>query len=649
METSSRTLGDFELTIHTVKTLVVGAGLAGLNAAERLAELGHDDVVIATTRTSGTSSDPAAAKPTYYRMGMDWENPDSPAAFAETLVDRGMTHGDTAYVEGVNSIPAFLHLVSNGVPFPRDEYGAFTGSGEHGRQTSAGPQTSALMAERSQERVKSSRIRTLSRHTVIALLTAGEGPERRCVGALAVALKSANEPKQALVVFNARNVVLATGGAGALFESSIRSNDATSSLGLGIKAGAAAANLTETRFGLAFAKGRRRIAGNYQRVIPAYHSTSRGGRTPNIFLGGYFHATKQIASAIFGKGDWWPFSTGRLQGMGPAIVDIAVHNELAQRNRVYVSFAENVHGPEIGQFNIGQLDEAAKTWLERNGATQFTPFDRLRHVDPESIDELLDYKIDLREPQEVTLCAEDTFGGLAVDTSWQTTLPGLFAVGDVACTHGDPPEGAGLNASIVGGMRVAEHIARHGHDAPLTLDALMAAITPQLDAEIANLRRYVYGPSDLPSVKNITRDVQRRMSDAAGMVRGTKGLTGAIAETEKTYGAIRSEGQRMARQSEFVSAVENELLCLTQLAFLHAMKDYIEAGGGSRGAFLILDEHGDATVLTKQGGHMPHRNENMGMRNEVLEVQLVEGTTFETRTVPVRPIPQRGAGPGAEA
>jgi hypothetical protein len=192
-------------------------------------------------------------------------------------------------------------------------------------------------------------------------------------------------------------------------------------------------------------------------------------------------------------------------------------------------------------------------------------------------------------------------------------------------------------------MRVAEHIVRHGHDAPLTLDALMTAITPQLESEITNLRRYVYGPSDLPSVKSITRDIQRRMSGSAGMIRGTKGLTKAIADTEKVYQSIRTEGQRMARQSEFVAAIENELLCISQLAFLHAMKDYIEAGGGSRGACLILDEHGDATVLTKQGSQMRHRNENMGMRNEVLEVRLLEGTTFETRTAPVRPIPKHTA------
>ena len=154
METSKRTVGNVELTVHTARTIVIGAGVAALNAAERLHELGHDDIIVVTDTVGGTSSDAAAAKSAYYRMGMAWETPDSPTAFAQTLCEGGMTHGDVAYVEAVNSIPAFLHHVSNGVPFPRDEFGVFIGYGEHQRTTSAGPLTSALMADKSAVRVR---------------------------------------------------------------------------------------------------------------------------------------------------------------------------------------------------------------------------------------------------------------------------------------------------------------------------------------------------------------------------------------------------------------------------------------------------------------------------------------------------------------
>ncbi len=639
METSTRTIGEHSLTVHSVKTLIIGAGVAALNAAEHLRELGHDDVVIATHALGGASSDPASAQSDYYRMGMEWEQPDSPVEMAKELCYGGMTHGDLAYIEAVNSIPEFLHLVRNGVPFPRDEYGRYTGAGEKGRLASAGPQTSVAMAEKSMQSVRRQRTQILNRHQVISLIVEGEGGERRVVGALAVNLAKASDPRESLVVFNCANIILATGGPTALFSNSIYPTTSPCGHALALKAGAAAANLTETRFGLAFAKARRPLSGNYQRVIPRYYSVSKGGRDPQPFLSEYFHATKQIASAIFLKGEHWAFSAPQLQSLGASIIDIAIYNEMAAGRKVFVDFSENVKGEQIGQFNISQLDPAAREFLEKTGSTQFTPYDRLRHLEPDCIDSLIDYKIDLREPQEICVCAEDTFGGVGVNIWWETTVPHLFAVGDVACTHGNPPPGAELNAGQVGGLRAAERIAKDYDDMPMPVDGFMAAATEQLEAEITNLSRYVHGPTELPSVRNVRTDIQKRTTEYAGMTRGVKGLTEAVSAARDLYNSLRTDGQRLTRASEFAAAIDNELLCLTQIAFLEAMKVYIEQGGGSRGAYLILDEQGDAAVLTKRGSELRHRNENMGIHGQVFETRHTGGTEFEVTTVPTRPTP----------
>lgn len=639
METSKRTIGENELTVHSLKTLIIGSGVAALNAAEHLHELGHDDFVIATYALGGASSDTASAQSVYYRMGMEWEHPDSPADMAKELCYGGMTHGDLAYVEAVNSIPEFLHLVRSGVRFPRDLYGRYTGTGEKGRFASAGPLTSATMAEKSMQAVRQNRTQILNRHQVISLIVAGEAAERRVVGALAVDLRKASNPAESLVLFNCRNIILATGGPAALFSETIYPAASPCGHAVALKAGAAAANLTETRFGLTFAKARRPLAGNYQRVIPSYYSLGKGGRDQQNFLADYFHATKQLASAIFFKGEHWAFAAPQLQSLGASVIDIAVHNELAAGRKVYVDFSTNVKGEKIGQFNISQLDDEARAFLEESGTVQLSPYDRLRHLDRDCIDSLIDYKIDLREPQEIRMCAEDTFGGLSVNIWWETTLPHLFAVGDVACTHGNPPPGAELNAGQVGGLRAAEQIARNYDEVPMAVDSFMAAAEGQVNDEITNLRRYVHGPTELPSVRNVRVEIQKRTTARAGMVRGMQGLTEAIADARKLYDSIRTDGQRLTRPGEFAAAVDNELLCLTQIAFLEAMKTYIEQGGGSRGAYLILDERGDATVLTKRGSELRHRNENMGMHGQVFETTFKGGTEFEVKAVPVRPVP----------
>ncbi len=640
METSTRQFGDVELTIHTVRTIVVGAGAAGLNTAARLAELGHEDMVLVTEKPGGVSADPVSAKSKYYRLGMDWDDPDSPVAFARTLCEGGMTHGDVAYVEAVNSIPAFLRLAGSGVPFPRDEYGVFLAEGQQGRTASAGPMTSLLITEKLDDRVRANRINTLRRHTVISLLTGEEEGRRKVVGALAVDRRKAKEPSEALVLFNCRNVVLATGGPSALFANTIHGAGSSTSLGLGLMVGAKAGNLTETRYGLTFDKSGVRLAGDLQRVMPNYYSTGRGGRDRKPFLAEYFDATKQIASAIFHKGNHWPFASEQLHQLGPSIIDIAVHNELADGRRVYVDFSENAQAPDMGKFNISQLDEEAQAFLQSTGATQFSPLQRLQHLDATIVGRLLDQKTDLREPQQVTISAEDTFGGLSIDMWWETSIGQLFAVGDVACTHGNPPEGAEVNAGQVGGLRAAERIVREYDQTPPSLDEFLDMIRGQVESEVSNLQRYVYGPIEVPSVRNHEKDIQERMSRAGGMIRGVEGLSEAIAEAREQYETLRTEGQRLSRQSQFVDALGNELLCVTEIAFLEAMKAYIENGGGSRGSYLVLDAQGDATVLTRRGAEMRHRNENMGMRNRILEVCRSDGLDFEAEMASVRPIPE---------
>jgi succinate dehydrogenase/fumarate reductase flavoprotein subunit len=54
-------------------------------------------------------------------------------------------------------------------------------------------------------------------------------------------------------------------------------------------------------------------------------------------------------------------------------------------------------------------------------------------------------------------------GGIEVDIWGQTSLPGCFAVGEVAGTHGVTcPGGAALNAGQVFAVRLARYIAEAG-------------------------------------------------------------------------------------------------------------------------------------------------------------------------------------------
>ena len=93
---------------------------------------------------------------------------------------------------------------------------------------------------------------------------------------------------------------------------------------------------------------------------------------------------------------------------------------------------------------------------------------------------------------------------------------------------------------------------------------------------------------------------------------------------------------------ELTRAVETKWLALTSVAFLQAIVSYIERGGGSRGAFMVLDDDGDLDVLAGGVRCMRHRSENMEARKEILEVALKTGTScdFDVTAVSVRPLPE---------
>ncbi|MBO4527083.1 MAG: FAD-binding protein, partial [Victivallales bacterium] len=330
-----------ECPLISLNTVVVGAGAAGLKCALRLQELGMKDVAVVVDRLgNGTSNNSGSDKQTYYKLGIFGNEPDSPMDFAKSLFQGGMMHGDTAYVEALGSAPAFFDLCRIGVPFPHNSFGAYVGyKTDHDprqRATSAGPKTSHYMFECLLKEVQRHGTTIFDHYTAISLLT-DKTPDgsKRVIGLLCLNKDDFWKPNYGLTVFNATNVVLATGGPGELYKISVWPHGQIGSHGIAFKAGAAGNNLTELQFGLASTKFRWNLSGTYQQVIPDYFSTDADGvSNKRFFLHDYFDDMPSMATNIFLKGYQWPFHAARLQNGGSSIIDIAVHREIAAGRRV---------------------------------------------------------------------------------------------------------------------------------------------------------------------------------------------------------------------------------------------------------------------------------------------------------------------------
>ncbi|MFO7947245.1 MAG: FAD-binding protein, partial [Armatimonadota bacterium] len=238
--------GAGEIPVYPLNTIVVGSGAAGLNCAKQLHDLGERSMAVVTSKLgAGTSSNSGSDKQTYYKLGIFGDVADSPMDFARTLTQGGMCHGDTAYCEALGSAPAFFHLARIGVEFPFNEYGAYVGyKTDHDprqRGTSAGPKTSIQMFGCLLEECRRRGVQIFDGYEVIRLLTDDEG---NLTGALALNRERLDEPDHGLTAFAANTIVLATGGPGELFATTVYPRNQVGSHGLALQIGARANNMS---------------------------------------------------------------------------------------------------------------------------------------------------------------------------------------------------------------------------------------------------------------------------------------------------------------------------------------------------------------------------------------------------------------------
>ena len=425
---------NFTLDYYRINTLVVGSGVAALNAAVSLHAMGQDDILIATTQWGGgTSNNAGSDKQTYYKLSLSGNEPDSVPDMARDLFEGKCMHGDIALCEAQGSVQSFFNLVNLGVEFPHDKYGSWAGyKTDHdprSRATSAGPYTSRRMFEALAGEVKKRNIEVLDNHQCVALLTDKTGS--KVLGALAIN-KAEKDYTRAFVLFNSTNVILGPGGPGGIYDKSVYPLSQNGSIGMAFTAGATGQNLTESQFGIASVKFRWNLSGSYQQVIPRYISTDDNGNDEREFLNDFFPDLKTLTKAIFLKGYQWPFDPRRVDNHGSSLIDLLVHSEISDKGRkVFLDFTRN---PSFkgDSFNITNLDSEIEDYLKNSNSLKKSPVERLYPLNAPAIALFRDHGIDLEpEKLQIAVCAQHNNGGLKSTIWWESDIKHLFPVGEV--------------------------------------------------------------------------------------------------------------------------------------------------------------------------------------------------------------------------
>lgn len=362
------------------RVVVVGSGIAGLTAALRAHDLGHDVTVVTKAKLTDGS--------TRYAQGgvaaAVFPDDSVEAHVADTLsAGAGLNVREAVEVLCTDGPERVRELIARGAAFDRDGDALARGR-EAAHSTSrvlhaGGDATGAELERTLVAALRKARIPVLEG----AFLRDVVVRDGRAAGVL---LSTA----EGMLTLEADAVVLATGGWGRLYAHTTNPAVATGDgVAAAWRAGAALADLEFTQF----------------------HPTAlHGGREGSAFL---------ISEAVRGEG-----AVLRNRAGERFMLDVHPDAELAPRDVVARGIAIEMaaQGGEPVLLDATALgpDLLARRFPTIDAASRAAGHDWGRH------------------PLPVTPAAHYAMGGVATDTEGRTTVPGLFAVGEVACTgaHG---------------------------------------------------------------------------------------------------------------------------------------------------------------------------------------------------------------------
>ncbi len=299
----------------------------------------------------------------------------------------------------------------------------------------------------------------------------------------------------------------------------------------------------------------------------------------------------------------------------------------------------------MDEFNIDNLEPEAKGYLQKAGALQKTPIERLAYMNTPAIEIYKENGIDLySEPLEIAVCAQHNNGGFAVDKWWQSNIAHTFVIGEMAGTHGvKRPGGSALNAGQTGGLRAAEYIVNvFGYELPDYSDKKVD-IEKQLSRLIGRLD--TYKSSSGLAAKKVLEEIRSRMTASGGHIRELNDAQKALKQAIELYKSIQQKGFNSKDAGALTTAIQAEHLSLTSIAYLKAIVELLKQGSGSRGSHLVLAKDGVEIHpdVTDKATNKPlkFKPENKSLRNSILQIEYDNSLPdlFRCKTVKLRSAP----------
>lgn len=516
--------------------LVIGSGGAALRAAIAAKESDAGVSVLVATKgqagKSGVTANSCSDRMAFHATLATTE-PGGDAAWkyhADDIYRIGgrVSDKNLADVLASEAASAYDYLDKLGVPFVKKDGHAdqfVTDGSEYARACYTGPRTAVHIENALAKHFKSLNINVLEYTMVIRLVYDGQ----RLIGAVAADTRE-KDAEKSLFVIRASAVVLATGGGGMMYEHNVFPGGMTGDgFAMAYEAGAELVNMEFIQIGIASTKTKFNCSGSMMRALPRLVN-SEGEE----FLSKYFPtgtSIAEIANTVFKKGASWPVSYEHKTH----IIDIALYKEWRSGRKTYLDFGRNPSG-----FSFESLTEEnqARYRTEMTNdlgekARNASPLERLREINPPSIEWFAEHGIDLEKGEliEVAACAQHFQGGIKIDAQACTTAPYVWAAGETAGgQHGAnrPGGNALLDCQVFG--RIA------GDQAAAAIKSVPDAVSKEntlieaLQDVVAMLRDSTSKPQ---SPVDFRRELQALTEAGVGIVRTGSGLADGLAKIEQ--------------------------------------------------------------------------------------------------------------------
>ncbi|MFF0779567.1 L-aspartate oxidase [Streptomyces sp. NPDC003720] len=495
--------------------VVVGSGVAGLTAALRCEAAGLTTVVVTKARLDDGSTRWAQGG-----IAAALGEGDTPEQhLQDTLVaGAGLCDEEAVRILVTEGPDAVRRLISTGAHFDTDDEGGIelTREGGHHRRRIAhagGDATGAEISRALVEAVRARGLRTVENALVLDLLTDAEG---RTAG---VTLHVMGEGQHDGVgAVHAPAVVLATGGMGQVFSATTNPSVSTGDgVALALRAGAEVSDLEFVQF----------------------HPTV-------LFLGADAEGQQPLVSeAVRGEG------AHLVDGDGVRFM-VGQHElaELAPRDIVAKGITRRMQEQDAEHMYLDARHFGAEMWEHR--FPTILAACRANGIDP------------VTEPVPVAPAAHYASGGVRTDARGRTTVPGLYACGEVACTGVHGANRLASN-SLLEGLVYAERIA--ADIAETRAGGGLAVREPATLAHPETPGHPLLAPESRFAI-------QRIMTEGAGVLRSERSLQRAADQLQRLHGEARDALRENGKTAEpGVDTWEaTNLLCVARVLVAAALR-----------------------------------------------------------------------------